>query len=173
MTDSLLVKAVAGTCIGFSFILVGNAITQTYMTIPALVVDLPKPGTPEHTSRARLIGKQWPLCWSVGNVFFRPISTIGILGYGYSAFNIYQEGPLARADWRVFAVAAALHLTTVVHSAVNMQPINDKLEALAGRTSEKELGQAEGIARRWASWNRVRMVTPVLAGALALSQLIQ
>ncbi|PVH92855.1 hypothetical protein DM02DRAFT_662547 [Periconia macrospinosa] len=173
MSDNVLVKFVAGTCIGFSFILVGNAITQTYMTVPALVVDFPKPGTAEHTSRARLIGKQWPLCWSVGNVFFRPISTFGIIGYGFSAYTLYREGPLARADWRWFAVAAALHLTTVVHSAINMQPINDKLEALAERTPEKELVQAEGIARRWASWNRVRLVTPVLAGGLALWQLIQ
>jgi hypothetical protein len=194
MTDNKFVKMVAASCIGCSFILVGkrptfltarswrenfqltspgNAITQSYMTIPALVVDFPKPGTPDHTSRARLLGRQWPLCWSVGNTFFRPISTYGILGYTFTAYSLYKEGILARADWRLFAVAAALHLTTVVHSAVNMQPLNDKLEALASRTSEKGLAEAEGIARKWGSWNRLRLVTPILAGGLALWQIVQ
>ncbi|KAF2443058.1 hypothetical protein P171DRAFT_391143 [Karstenula rhodostoma CBS 690.94] len=176
MTDNYIVKTVAGTCVGFSFILVGNAITQSYMTVPALLVDFPKPGTPDHTSRARLLGRQWPLCWTVGNQFFRPISTLGVLGYAYAGYAVwreYKEHVVAKGDWRMFAVAALLHLTTVIHSAVNMQPLNDKLEALAGRTSEKDLGAAEGIARRWGSWNRVRVITPLIAGTLALFQLAQ
>ncbi len=65
-----------------------------------------------------------------------------------------------------------MHLATIIHSAKNMQPLNDKLEALAGRASEKELGEAESVARKWASWNRLRLVTPVVAGCLALYQLI-
>lgn len=142
------------------------------MTVPALLVDFPRPGTPEHTERARLLGRQWPLCWTVGNRFFRPISTLGFLGYAYAGYSVYQQGILARADWKMFAVAAVMHLTTIVHSAVNMQPLNDKLEALAGRTSEKELGEAEGIAKKWASWNRLRLLTPVVAGSLALWQLV-
>ena len=72
----------------------------------------------------------------------------------------------------MFVLAAALHLTTIVHSAVNMQPLNDKLEALAGRAGEKEVREAEAVARRWASWNRLRLVTPILAGGLALVQLV-
>lgn len=151
----------------------GNAITQSFMTVPALLVDFPKPGTPDHTARARLLGRQWPLCWTVGNQFFRPISTLGLFGYAYSSYAIYNEGLHARADWKVFAVAAAMHLTTILHSAINMQPLNDKLEALAARTSEKELGEAEAIAKRWGSWNRLRLVTPVIAGALAGWNLVQ
>ena len=146
------------------------------MTVPALLVDFPKAGTPDHISRARLLGRQWPLCWTVGNQFFRPISTLGFLGYAYAGFSVwreYKDHVIARGDWRMFAVAAIMHLTTIVHSAVNMQPLNDKLEALSGRTSEKELGEAEGIARRWGSWNRLRIVTPLIAGTLALFQLAQ
>lgn len=143
------------------------------MTVPALVVDFPRPGTPEHTSRARLLGRQWPLCGRVGNTFFRPISTFGIVGYSFTAYSLYREGIFARANWKWFVVSAAMHLTTVIYSAVNMQPLNDKLKALAERTSEKDLGAAEGIARKWASWNRVRLVTPFLAGALALWQISQ
>jgi uncharacterized membrane protein len=79
---------------------------------------------------------------------------------------------LARSDWKLFGVAALMHLTTIVHSAVNMQPLNDKLEALAERSSEKELGEAQEIAMKWASWNRLRLVTPVLAGGLALWNLL-
>jgi hypothetical protein len=137
------------------------------MTVPALLVDFPPPGSPDHSSRARLLGRQWPLCWTVGNKFFRPISTLGFLGYAYSSYAIYNEGALAQSDWRLFGVAAVMHLTTILHSAINMQPLNDKLEALAERTGEKELGEAEGIARKWASWNRLRLVTPVIAGTLA------
>jgi len=143
------------------------------MTIPALLVDFPKPGHPDHTARARLLGRQWPICWTVGNQFFRPISTLGLIGYAYSSYALYQKGPLGRGDWRVFAVAAAMHLTTILHSAINMQPLNNKLEALASRTSEKELGEAEDIARRWASWNRLRLVTPLIAGFLAGWNLVQ
>lgn len=146
------------------------------MTVPALLVDFPKPGSADHTARARLLGRQWPLCWTVGNQFFRPISTLGFIGYayaGYAVYRDYKEHVGARGDWRMFAVAAVMHLTTILHSALNMQPLNDKLEALAERTNEKDLGEAEAIARRWGSWNRLRLVTPVIAGTLALIQLVQ
>lgn len=151
---------------------VGNAITQSYMTVPALLVNFPPPGSPDHKDRARLLGRQWPLCWTVGNQFFRPISTLGFLGYAYAGYSVYREGMLARSDWRLFGVAALMHLTTILHSAINMQPLNDKLEALAERTSEKELGEAQEIATKWASWNRLRLVTPVVAGGLALWNLL-
>lgn len=173
MSDNPIVKSIVGTCITFSFVLAGNAITQTFMTIPALLVDFPPAGMPGHADRARLLGRQWPLCWSVGNVFFRPISTLGVLGYGYAAYSIYKEGYQAKSDWRLFAVASAAHLCTVLHSAMNMQPLNDKLEALAGRASEKALMEAVPIAERWARWNLVRLVTPVVAGGLALWQSVQ
>ena len=98
------------------------------------------------------------------------MSTLGFVGYAYSAYAVYKEGYRARSDWRLFAVAAVAHLCTVVHSAINMQPLNDKLEALAGRAGEKALQEAVPIARQWAKWNLVRLVTPVLAGSLALWQ---
>jgi uncharacterized membrane protein len=85
---------------------------------------------------------------------------------------VFREGMVARSDWKLFGLAAIMHLTTILHSALNMQPLNDKLEALAERASEKELHQAENIARKWASWNQLRLVTPVLAGGLALFNLL-
>ncbi|KZM28236.1 uncharacterized protein EKO05_0011050 [Ascochyta rabiei] len=172
MSDNLIVRGVAGTCITFSFILAGNAITQSFMTVPALLVNFPPPSSPEHKERAQLLGRQWPLCWTVGNQFFRPISTLGFLGYAYAGYATYKQGVLARNDWKLFAVAAAMHLMTIVHSAKNMQPLNDKLEALAGRASDTELKEAETVAKKWASWNRLRLVTPVIAGSLALYQLL-
>ncbi|KAF1995291.1 hypothetical protein P154DRAFT_581031 [Amniculicola lignicola CBS 123094] len=170
MSNNTIVKSVAGTCITFSFILAGNAVTQSFMTIPALLVDFPSPGAPGHADRARLLGRQWPLCWTVGNQFFRPISTLGFLGYGYAAYSVYKEGHLARSDWRVFAISAAAHFVTILHSAINMQPLNDKLEALATRTADKDLFSAEGIALKWARWNLLRLASPVIAGSLALWQ---
>lgn len=85
---------------------------------------------------------------------------------------MFREGVLARSDWKLFGVAAVMHLATILHSALNMQPLNDKLEALAERASDKELMEAENIARKWANWNRLRLVTPVLAGGLALWNLL-
>ncbi|KAJ4337493.1 hypothetical protein N0V87_004639 [Didymella glomerata] len=172
MSDNLIVKSVAGTCITFSFILAGNAITQSFMTVPALLVNFPPPSSPEHKERARLLGRQWPLCWTVGNQFFRPISTLGFLGYAYAGYATYKQGVTARSDWRLFGVAAVMHLMTIIHSAKNMQPLNDKLEALAGRASDTELKEAETVAKKWASWNRLRLVTPIIAGTLALYQLL-
>ncbi|OSS47368.1 hypothetical protein B5807_07536 [Epicoccum nigrum] len=172
MSDNSIVKGVAGTCITFSFILAGNAITQSYMTVPALLVNFPPPSSPEHKERARLLGRQWPLCWTVGNQFFRPISALGFLGYAYAGYATYKQGVLARNDWKLFAAAAFMHLTTIIHSAKNMQPLNDKLEALAGRASETELREAESVAKKWANWNRLRLLTPAIAGGLALYQLL-
>jgi uncharacterized membrane protein len=142
------------------------------MTVPALLVDFPPPGSPDHAGRAKLLGRQWPLCWTVGNQFFRPISTLGFLGYATAGYMVFREGMVARSDWKLFGLAAIMHLTTILHSALNMQPLNDKLEALAERASEKELHQAEDIARKWASWNQLRLVTPVIAGGLALFNLL-
>ncbi|KAF2733023.1 hypothetical protein EJ04DRAFT_298300 [Polyplosphaeria fusca] len=171
MSDNIIVKSVVGTCISFSFILAGNVITQCFTTIPALLIDFPSPGTKDHTSRARLLGRQWPLCWSVGNQFFRPISAFGIFGYAYTAYQTYRANDRIGGDWKLLAVAAGMHVATLVHSVVNMQPLNDRLEGLA-KASEKELGEAEGIARKWARWNLVRLVNPAVAGVCAIVFLV-
>ncbi|KAF2806388.1 uncharacterized protein BDZ99DRAFT_479646 [Mytilinidion resinicola] len=177
MSSNPFIQSIAGTCISMSYILVGNAITQSFMTVPALLVDFPPAKSPAHAARAQLLGRQWPLCWTVGNQFFRPISMLGFLGYGAIAMYLYRQsstlaarGNAAQADWRVYAVSALCHLATIVHSARNMQPLNDKLEALAGRAGAQEMEEAEGVARRWASWNRVRILSPLVAGSLALWQ---
>ncbi|KAI0471546.1 hypothetical protein GGR56DRAFT_677448 [Xylariaceae sp. FL0804] len=187
-------EAVAGTTIAFSFILAGNAITQSFMSVPALLVDFPSPSSDEHAARARLLGRQWPVFWVVGNRFFRPISTLGIFGYAYASFAAYQRqrqrqqsfigigggggGEGEGADWRLFAVAALCHLVTVVHSAVNLQPVNEQLAALAdGPRADKKKGvdarDAEAYARRWIRLNILRLGTAVVAGTLALSQIMR
>lgn len=79
---------------------------------------------------------------------------------------------IARSDWKLFGVAAIMHLSTILHSALNMQPLNDQLEGFAERAGEKELREAENVARKWASWNQLRLVTPVIAGGLALWNLL-
>ena len=60
-----------------------------------------------------------------------------------------------------------MHVITIVHSAVNMQPINDQLEALAGRATEKESARAEEVARNWITGNYLRVITPPVARSLA------
>ncbi|KAI0392935.1 hypothetical protein F5Y17DRAFT_477173 [Xylariaceae sp. FL0594] len=174
MSSIVSPEAVVGVTIACSFILFGNAITQSFMGVPILLVDFPSPSREEeeeHAARARLLGRQWPVFWRVGNVFFRPISTFGILGYGWDA--------------RVFALAALCHLITVVHSAVNMQPINEKIEALSRSGGEGVSGSgkvgtvqtdaklAEHYARKWIRYNTVRLITPVVAGTLALTQVLK
>ncbi|KAK8055894.1 hypothetical protein PG993_001121 [Apiospora rasikravindrae] len=180
MTAIVSPEAVVGTTIAFSYILFGNAITQSFMGVPALLVDFPKPSAPGHAERARLLGRQWPVFWAVGNVFFRPISTLGIFGYGYTAWAARSAipGSSRLGDWRWYAVAAACHLVTVVHSAVNMQPINEKLDALSAvdvkdKSPGGEARLAESNARKWISYNTVRLITPVVAGSLALWQTLK
>ncbi|KAI0480950.1 hypothetical protein GGR56DRAFT_688361 [Xylariaceae sp. FL0804] len=201
-----LAEAVAGITVAFSFILVGNAITQSFMGVPALLVDFPPPSSPdEHAARARLLGRQWLVFWVVGNRFFRPISTLGIFGYAYAAWAAYQRqqqqyqhqqhgyiisgvngvvgavdgsgsggGGGGGADWRLFAVSALCHLVTVVHSAVNMQPVNEQLAALDGpRVKGGEAKDAEAYARRWIELNLVRLIMPTVAGTLALWQILR
>lgn len=140
------------------------------MTVPALLVDFPPPSSPEHSARATLLGRQWPLCWAVGNTFFRPISTLGAIGYAFSAYQASQS-LTAKGDWRLFAFAAFLHVTNIIHSAVNMQPINDKLTALATPSEKGQMG-AEALARSWAKGNLLRVICPVIAGTIALWQTV-
>ncbi|GAB1315376.1 Monooxygenase [Madurella fahalii] len=175
--------AVVGTSVAFSFILLGNAITQTYMSVPALLVDFPAPSSPSHPAAARLLGRQWPVFWSIGNVFFRPISTLGVFGYAYASWMARRSGESGFgrqlnvkgvADWKLYAVSAACHLVTVVHSAINMQPLNAKLEGLRWEKGNEVDGKrAEEYARRWAKLNVVRMVMPLVAGSVALWQAVR
>ncbi|KAI1654594.1 hypothetical protein F4813DRAFT_370480 [Daldinia decipiens] len=167
-------EAVLGTTVAFSFILFGNAITQSFMGVPALLVDFPPPSSPEHAARARLLGRQWPVFWVVGNQFFRPISTLGIFGYAYTSWVASSQGPDGRlGDWRPYAVSALCHLITVVHSAINMQPINQKIDALREPKGKVDPKQAESYARKWIKFNTVRLITPVVAGSLALFELLK
>ena len=56
---------------------IGNAITQSFITVPALLVNFPQPSSPEHSAHVRLLGRQWPLCWTVGNrLCWQPVRTI-------------------------------------------------------------------------------------------------
>ncbi|KAK3361467.1 hypothetical protein B0T24DRAFT_539064 [Lasiosphaeria ovina] len=188
-------EAVVGTTIAFSFILLGNAITQSFMGVPALLVDFPQPSSPEHAAAARHLGRQWSVFWNVGNVFFRPISTLGIFGYAYASwaargaspgsshgtgtsFSGLVSGstaPLGLAgDWRLYALSAACHLVTVLHSALNMQPLNNKLDGLRSpKTSGVDESLAEYYARRWIKLNSVRVVMPFVAGSVALWQTLR
>ncbi|ETS84716.1 hypothetical protein PFICI_02741 [Pestalotiopsis fici W106-1] len=172
---SIAPEAVVGTTIALSYILLGNAITQSFMGVPALLVDFPAPSSPDHAARARLLGRQWPVFWQVGNVFFRPISTFGIFGYGYTAYCAGSSSSYRLGDWKMYALAATCHLVTVLHSAANMQPINEKLDALKepkGSQPGVEVAKAESYARKWISYNTVRLIMPMVAGSVALWQTI-
>ncbi|KAB5566966.1 hypothetical protein GE09DRAFT_1284659 [Coniochaeta sp. 2T2.1] len=192
----VIAQTIVGMTIAFSYTLFGNAITQSFMGVPALLVDFPPPTSPSHPSAARHLGRQWPVFWSVGNVFFRPTSTLGIFGYAFAAYHAFSSstssplrsstrpgvsaayettrGTGMQGDWRFYAVSALCHLVMVVHSAVNMQPINGRIDALkAEGTGTAELEKAEYWARRWAKLNLVRLVMPLVAGSLALSQALK
>ncbi|EAA31016.1 hypothetical protein GE21DRAFT_8603 [Neurospora crassa] len=179
-------EAIVGTTVAMSFILLGNAITQSFMGVPALLIDFPHPSSPSHPQAAKHLGQQWPVFWRVGNVFFRPISTFGIIGYGYAAWASYSRsffsssssysttitsGSNSNNAWKFYAISALCHLITVVHSAVNMQPINAKIEGLNRREGDKnktDPALAEYYARKWARLNLVRLVMPAVAGSVAL-----
>lgn len=67
-----------------------------------------------------------------------------------------------------------MHVIVIFHSAINMQPLNDKIAALDLAPKEKSaFGDtgAEYLMRRWGKLNYVRIVSPLIAGTLALSQL--
>ncbi|KAF8854881.1 hypothetical protein BDZ45DRAFT_715978 [Acephala macrosclerotiorum] len=89
-----LQNLVLGSSISFSFILAGNAITQSFMTVPALLVDFPSEGSQSYSTRATLLGP---------------------LGYAFTSYSAYNSAT-TKADWRLFAVAAFTHLVTIVHS---------------------------------------------------------
>ncbi|KIW04619.1 uncharacterized protein PV09_04366 [Verruconis gallopava] len=172
-------NAVLATCIAIDYTLAGNAITQSYMGVPALIHEFPSSNSPEYAVRARLLGKQWPPIWVVGNNFFRPISTIATIGYAFTAWSLARVERVLDMDWRWFAFNAALHATVIVHSAVNMQPLNNKLAALAGvgsdgkgnaKVDKQDEGRAVEIATNWIEGNKYRLLIPVVTGAISLWQ---
>jgi hypothetical protein len=144
-----------------------------------MITDFPAPTSPEYNTRAHLLGKQWPICWTVGNQFFRPISTISTLGYAFSALSLSRTSSLTeKKDWRFFALGALLHVSVIVHSAINMQPLNDQLAALAGTgtygkgvaTMKVGEGNAVEIATKWIRGNYYRLLVPMISGGLSLYQ---
>jgi len=146
------------------------------MTLPALLKDFPNPQSELYAERAALLSRQWAVCWKLGNNFFRPISTLSTLGYAVSAWSISQSSAMEKRDWRMFAVGALLHVSVILHSAINMQPLNDKLIALAGSTSDgkdiakQDTGNAVVIAESWMKLNIYRAVIPLVTGAIGLWQ---
>ena len=150
------------------------------MTMPSFMLDFPKSTSPEYKVRAQLLGKQWPVHWVVGNNVMRPISTIATLGYAFTAWSL-SRSPLRSADWRFFAVNAILHVSVIVHSAVNMQPLNDKLAALAGtgtdgkgtgKIATADEGKAHEIGTSWMRKNYYRLVVPMITGAISMYQML-
>lgn len=72
-----------------------------------------------------------------------------------------------KGDWRLFTFAALCHVANVVHSAVNLQPINAKLDVI-GTSDEK--APAVQLATSWINCNKWRVVFPLIAGSTAIWQ---
>ena len=146
------------------------------MTLPALIQDFPPPSSPDYNARAALLGKQWPICWVVGNNLMRPMSTLTTLAYAYTAFQLSRQPSTTKGDWKLFALNAVLHVSVIVHSAVNMQPLNDKLTSFAGLSSDgkgvvsKTSGNAVEIATAWIRGNYYRALIPFVTGSIAMWQ---
>ncbi|KAF2154542.1 hypothetical protein K461DRAFT_252568 [Myriangium duriaei CBS 260.36] len=166
LSTAHLPQSITAATVTCSFVLVGNAITQSWMTIPTLLCRFPSPSDPAaYTERASILGEQWGMMHYVGNNFFRPISSVAVLGYSQAAYAAYAGS--MKGDWRLFAFAAICHVANIVHSAKNLQPINAQLDAMVG-TGEK--GQAVVLAKRWIECNKWRVAFPMVAGSLALWQ---
>ncbi|KAK8113256.1 hypothetical protein PG984_013782 [Apiospora sp. TS-2023a] len=164
-------KVATSATVACSFILAGMKCHHPiFYGRPSAADRLPPPSSPSHAERARLLGRQWPVFWEVGNRFFRPLSTLGILLYGASAWTARQQG---KGNWKLLAVAACCNILTAVHSAVNMQPINERITALGGKLQVKDSDKAEAYARRWGRLNLFRVVMPLVAGTLAMTQVLE
>jgi hypothetical protein len=151
----------------------GNAITQTFMSVPALLVDFPPNSSAEYAGRVRLLGRQWPVFEATGHGFFKPISIAGMFGYAYMSWAARARGG-GIGDWRLYALSGVCHLVTMVHSAVNMQPLNNKLAGLGKNPAavKSDMNGAESYARAWIRRNTVRIAMPLVAGTSALWQLV-
>lgn len=142
------------------------------MGVPALLADFPPRSSPDYAARVKLLGQQWPIFGIVGHGFFKPISALGLLGYAYTSWAA-RGRTRGLGDWRLYALSALCHLVTAVHSAVNLQPLNNKLDGLGSpKASKTDIDQAETFARSWIRWNKLRIAMPLIAGTSALWQLV-
>lgn len=157
------------------------------MGVPALLVDFPRPSASnaeEYIVTARKLGRQWSVFWRMGNAFFRPLSTLGIVCYGYAAYATLRAASLAllrdsqaaqveSIRWKFYALSATCHLVTVLHSALRIQPINKKIvnlerAGMQGQAGEVRPELAEFWARKWVRLNTLRILMPAIAGSLAI-----
>lgn len=142
------------------------------MSVPALLVDFPPSSSPEHAARVRLLARQWPVFGAVGHGFFKPTTALALFGYAYTSWAARGPGH-GLGDWRLYALSAVCQLATIVHSAVNMVPLNSKIIGLeTSAASKTDITQGESYARTWIRRNTIRIAMPLIAGTSALWQLV-
>ncbi|KAK4135141.1 hypothetical protein BT67DRAFT_441573 [Trichocladium antarcticum] len=167
-------NAILGPAIACSFILFGNAMTQSSTTVPALLVDFPRPSCscPALASAARHLGRQWRICRAADRFVFRPINTLSVAGYVCASWIARRRrdgellaGGTGGTRWVVYALAAACHVVGMVHAAVNMRWLEERILELEDGV---DAVLAEWYVRRWGVGNLLRVFMPLLAGSMAL-----
>jgi hypothetical protein len=104
------------------------------------------------------------------------------VGYSFTAWSLARNSSFTeKRDWKWFALGALLHVSVIVHSARNMQPLNDKLAAFArvgtdgkgtGSVKLEDEGRAVEIATKWIRGNYYRILIPTVTGCINLYQTI-
>lgn len=59
------------------------------MSVPAILHLFPVSTSPALAAAVRQLARQWRIFFRVGNLVFRPISSLGALGYAYAAWVAY------------------------------------------------------------------------------------
>ena len=97
---------------------------------------------------------------------FLSLSAVGIFGNAFIAYSAYYGK--SRIDYRMYLLAAILHVVDVVYSVSRLAPLNEKLLALRSEGGQKIV--AVQAARDWAEANARRLYLLAAAGILAGSR---
>lgn len=114
-------------------------------------------------NEAPLLYQQWARTYHYGHQVLPGMAVATLLLYGYTA---------VRSKSTIYAVAGAVTVAMVPFTWIVMVPTNDELFAReAGSWDEgvvMELGEAQGLLRRWAWMHLVRSLFPLVGAVVGL-----
>lgn len=113
--------------------------------------------------------RQWQLAYHAGARTMPRVAALTALGHAVVAWQQAARG----AEWRGLAAAAALTVAIVPFTFVFIMPTNNALEREIAREA-KTMSQATavGLLQKWARWNMLRSVLPVVGAAFAVWNLV-
>lgn len=116
----------------------------------------------------QVLAQQWAGIYHRGKVLGPQTAILGLLGYGYLAYERSSRG----LGWTKFIGAAALTLGMVPFTILFMDPTNQALLKVAAGVGVMGEGALRELLVKWKGLNLMRSVFPLAGAALGFWGLV-